>query len=90
MLYVNTIEFAGRKAVMNSYSVGYVDRNEGGLGDDMRRQAAEFAARFPNATVRTELLTEAETIKLCAQHKGPEWHLRSASWEIGQASKGEA
>ena len=60
MLNVNTIAFNGRKAVLNSYS----DHPE--LRASMERQQAEFAARYPNATVKTERMPYADCVALVA------------------------
>lgn len=77
MLNVNTIEFAGRKAVINSYSDHPL------LVDDMNKQRETWAARFPNAIVKTERLSEIETMRLVALDNVP---LESLAWDIGRAS----
>jgi hypothetical protein len=46
MLNVNTIEFNGLKACINSYS------DEPELVNSMNRQRDNFAARYPNAIVK--------------------------------------
>lgn len=76
MLNVNTIEFNGRKAVINSYS------DHPALVNSMNRQREEFAERFPNATIKTERMTYEETVKLVASET------RTAPHEIGEASNG--
>lgn len=81
MLYVNTIEFGGRKAVINSYSPQFINE----LRANMDRQREAFAARFPKATVQTERMTDADTIKLVALHRDN----HNIAWEIGRASEGE-
>lgn len=75
MLNVNTIEFGGRKAVINSYS------DHPALVDDMNKQRESFAAAYPKAIVKTERMTEEETRLLVALD-----HERNAPHEIGQAS----
>lgn len=80
MLYVNTIEFNGQKAVLNSYSPQFIDI----LGAGMEAQRDEWAARYPNATVKTERMSEVDTMALVAAGRlGP---LRNWAYEIGQAS----
>lgn len=82
-LYVNTIEFGGQKAVINSYSAGYVD-DHGPLEASMLRQWASWNARFPNAIVLTERLSDLETMRLVALNQTP---LRSLAQEIGAKSQ---
>lgn len=80
MLNVNTIEFNGRKACINSYS------DHPALTASMNQQRELFAARFPNATVKTERMSEADTRALV----GDSDKNRNACWEIGNQSNGEA
>ena len=77
MLNVNTIEFNGQKACINSWS------DHPALVDDIIGQIDNWRAQYPNATVKTERMTESETRKLVASHAGP-----GAAYHIGQASKG--
>lgn len=74
MLNVNTIEFGGRKAVINSYS------DHPALVDSMNKQREDFASRYPKATVKTERMEEWEVRKMVASQGD------NASWQIGQAS----
>lgn len=83
MYYVNTLSFNGRKACINSYTKGYIDNNTGGLGDSMREQVAWFAGLFPNATVTTELMAEADVIALVKLSRTP----GNDVWNIGEESK---
>ena len=62
MLKVNTIEFAGRKAVINSYSLQFWKE----LAGNCEKQAAEWTSRFPNATVRTEDMSDSDVVALVA------------------------
>jgi hypothetical protein len=83
MLNVNTIEFNGQKAVINSFSDHPL------LADDIKEQIAFFRAKFPNAIVKTERMHDAECIALVTAgnalvNNEPG---RSAVWEIGLASK---
>jgi hypothetical protein len=79
MLNVNTIEFGGRKACINSYSDHPL------LAENMNRQAEAWRLRYPKAIVRTERMSEADTIALVAYDRlGP---LRSLPHEIGKASQ---
>jgi hypothetical protein len=79
MLYVNTIEFDGRKAVINSYS------DHPALVASMTGQQKRWASKYPNATIRTEEMSEADCMRLVAAGEvGP---LRSLAYEIGQASQ---
>ena len=80
-LNVNTIEYGGQKAVINSCS-DYPELVEG-----MNRQREEWAARFPRATVRTERLTYDETRRLVAEGKAKGDHLYSHCWAVGWASQ---
>ncbi len=82
-LNVNTIEFGGRKAVLNSYS----DHPE--LFAGMNRQREQWAARYPNATVKTERMCESECRRLVADAKAL-GHLRYLEQEIGEASNAAA
>ena len=82
MLSVNTIEFGGQKAALNSYS----DYPE--LVPYMNEQREAFAALFPNAVVKTERMTDADTVALCAlthewakARPGERW-----DWVVGKAS----
>lgn len=74
MINVNTIEFNGRKACINSYS------DHPALEEHMIRQRETWAARFPKATVKTERMTRTETEMLCAAEPD------DAAWEIGNLS----
>ena len=83
-LYVNTIEFDGRKAVLNSYSPAYVQAYPV-MAESMIEQRQGWTARYPNAIVRTEEMAEAECMQLVAEGDiGP---LRCLAHEIGQASQ---
>jgi len=59
MLKVNTIEFNGAKAVINSYGSDHPI-----LMQSMTTQREQWAAKYPRATVRTEELDELTTINL--------------------------
>lgn len=65
MLNVNTIEFNGKKAVINSYS------DHPALVESMNRQLTEWTAHYSNATVRTERLSEVDTRALVANGNKP-------------------
>ena len=85
MLNVNTIEFKGQKAVINSYRINEFPV----LAESCERQRQLFAARFPNAIVKTERMTESETRELVAEG-GKTTEDRSALvWAIGKASDRE-
>jgi hypothetical protein len=47
----------------------------------------QWAARFPNATVQTERMTEGEIVALVAHGRAQGDHLYSHSWAIGERSK---
>lgn len=79
MLNVNTIEFNGRKACINSYS------DHPALVESMNRQVAFWSAKFPKATVKTERMSRAECIKLVGD---PDAN-RNLAWEIGSQSMAE-
>lgn len=79
MLNVNTIEFNGRKACINSYS------DHPALVASMNEQRATFAARYPNATVKTERMSVSDTQALVGD---PDAN-RHLAWEIGKQSNGE-
>ncbi|MDX2277744.1 MAG: hypothetical protein NW206_20015 [Hyphomonadaceae bacterium] len=82
-LNVNTIEFGGRKAVLNSYS------DHPALVADINRQREAWARRFPRATVRTERMSELECMELVAANGGPDRY--RVAYAIGAASlEGEA
>ena len=78
-LYVNTIEFDGRKAVINSYSKEFPI-----LYSRRDAQREYWAAMYPNATVRTEEMTRADCVRLFSDNLPP---LRSLAHEIGEASR---
>jgi hypothetical protein len=82
-LLVNTIEFEGRKAVINSYSRHPL------LVESCERQLTQWQARYPSANVQTEELYEGETIALVAAGRAAVGDdvLRSFAHEIGQASQ---
>ena len=82
-LLVNTIEFAGRKAVINSYSRHPL------LDESRAKQLAGWQARYPNATVRTEEMHDIEAMALVAAGREAIGQnvLRSFAHEIGQASQ---
>lgn len=80
MLNVNTIEFNGRKAVINSYS------DHPALADSMARQREQWAERFPNAIVKTERMDELTAMRLVdAAGTGPDAH--NFAWTIGKSSQ---
>ncbi len=79
MRNVNTIEFDGRKACINSFS------DHPALVTDMNKQREYFANLFPSATVKTERMSHADTVALVAAEKGEPGS--SAVWEIGSASQ---
>jgi len=81
MLYVNTIEFDGRKAVINSYSVGYTAFYDS-LRNSMVNQLREWIEAAPNANVCTERMTEDETRALVANGVRP--------YDVADASNGKA
>jgi hypothetical protein len=56
----------------------------------MNRQLAEWAARFPHATVKTERMHEAEVIALVADGRAQGDHLYNHCWAVGYASEGKA
>lgn len=72
-LNVNTIEFEGVKAAINSYS------DHPALVTSMNRQREEWTAEYPNATVRTERMSEEATRALVANGNKPH--------TVGSASK---
>lgn len=77
-LNVNTIEFNGQKAVINSYSDHPL------LVANMEKQLKQWQERYPNATVRTERMHEIECMQLvAASDKGAG---RNHAYEIGLAS----
>lgn len=78
MLNVNIIEFAGRRAVINSFSRQYPE-----LIGIMNEQRETFAKRFPRATVETVTMRETDVIALVASPDG------GKSWEIGLSSEKE-
>lgn len=85
MLFVNTISYDGEKAVINSYTIGYVLGYEQ-LCFDMVMQQMEWAAEYPNAVVQTETLPDHIVIPMvCAvrDRKAP------SAWTIGQNSKND-
>jgi hypothetical protein len=65
MLYVNTIEFDGRKAAINSYSIGYAKFYDD-LRNSMVRQLQEWIEAAPNANVATETMSEEDCRALVA------------------------
>lgn len=75
MLNVNTIEFNGRKAAINSYS------DHPALVSNMNKQREGFATRYPNATVKTERMNRIDCVALCAN--GVDCH------EVGNLSNGK-
>lgn len=75
MLNVNTIEFGGRKAVINSYS------DHPALVKSREEQLTRWKAQYPLANVQTERLTEADTVALVAKDT-----TRNLAYDIGQAS----
>lgn len=75
---VNTIEFNGRKACINSYSDHPL------LVKDMTEQREKFAALYPNATVKTERLSDAETVTLVTASGGCD--RQNTVHAIGEAS----
>lgn len=77
-LNVNTIEFNGQKAVINSYS------EHPALVESMNKQLAAWTERYPNATVRMERMYEIECMKLIAE--SDKTHGRNHAYEIGLAS----
>lgn len=79
-LNVNTIEFDGRKAVINSYS----DHPE--LVENMNRQREAWAANYPNATVRTERMDEADVVALVRHGRENSRPGSSYCWDIAYAS----
>jgi len=79
MLNVNTIEYNGRKAVLNSYS------DHPALVEDIKRQRERWTTMFPRATVQTERLSEIDTMELVASSGSQRFAL---AYEIGEASKG--
>lgn len=84
MLTVNVISFGGCSAVINSYSAAYV----GAFGtSDIERQRAQFAERFPNASVTTKALPEREVVAMVAAQNARTQRGHCASWDIGAASQ---
>lgn len=75
--FVNTIEYGGEKAVINSWS------HNSAVRPSMMRQRREWAAKYPRAKVRTERMADADIVALVAKDKH---HLRSLPREIGEAS----
>lgn len=63
MQYVTTIEFDGRKAVLNSYSDAYL-RAYG--TESIERQISAWSRRFPRCTVRCEMLPTSVVQELVA------------------------
>jgi hypothetical protein len=82
MLNVNTIEFNGRKACINSFSD--LIHVHPALMEEMTAQIDYFSHEYPNATVKTERLTDMETVALVKQTRTP----GNDVWDIGNASKG--
>jgi hypothetical protein len=82
-LLANTIEFAGRKAVINSYS------RHPALDASREAQLAGWKARYPNATVQTEELHEVDVVALVAAGDAATdgGSLRCFAHEIGHASQ---
>lgn len=80
MLNVNTIEFKGLKACINSYS------DHPALAASMNQQRETFSARFPRATVKTERMSVSDTKALVGD---PDAN-RNLAWELGNLSNGEA
>lgn len=80
MLNVNTIEFNGRKVVINSYT------DHPALIAGRKSQIENWRKRFPNATVQTELMTEEDTIALVTA--GHEWGGDNCAWRVGESSVG--
>lgn len=60
-LYVNTIRFNGEMGIINSFGVVMVAQHPI-LREEMERQQAHWAAQYPNATVATEHMAEADVI----------------------------
>jgi hypothetical protein len=79
-LYVNTIEFDGRKAVINSYAKAYCEAHST-MRARMVEQRKFWARDYPRATVRTEEMDEAECRRLVALEG------QFAYWTIAQASR---
>lgn len=77
MLNANTIEFNGRKAVINSYTT------HPALEPRMNEQREEFKARFPNATVKTEMLPDWQIIDMVARSRADKSY---SVWTIGEDS----
>lgn len=65
-MIVNTIEFEGRKAVINSWNLDSYPI----LKDDQERQLAWWQGRYPKASVKAEQLSTRETMDLVAAGKG--------------------
>lgn len=83
-LTVNVISFGGVSAVINSYSGAYV----GAFGRaDIERQRVQFAERFPNASVTTELRAETEVVAMVAAQNARTARGQCACWDIGAASQ---
>jgi hypothetical protein len=86
MFNVNTIEFNGDKAVINSYSQGYAV-----LDDSCSKQLAEWSAACPNAIVRTEQMSETDCVALVSAGRAKEpkgWRGGySHAWTVRRASQ---
>ena len=80
-MYVNTIEFGGRKAAINSYSKEFPV-----LYSRRDAQRERWAAQYPNAIVRTEEMTRADCVSLFSDDYFIP--LRNLAHEIGEASRG--
>ena len=63
--YVNTIEFNGKKTVLNSYG------SHPALIASMKFQREKWSSKYPKAIVRTELMTEADIICLVKDGEKP-------------------
>lgn len=81
VINVNTIEFNGRKAVINSYDIDKYPV----LAKSMNEQLAEWKANFPNAKVQNERMHDLEVVGLVRRNKADGGLYRA--WEIGQSSK---
>lgn len=83
-LTVNVITFGGLSAVINSYSGAYV----AAFGDaDIRRQRDQFAEAFPNASVVTVEMPEADVVAMVAAQNARTARGHCACWDIGAASE---
>lgn len=80
-LRVNTIEFNGEKAVINSYSF------HPELDDNMNKQFASWCAMYPKAIVKNEEMPHSEVVAMVAASREIQGLLGSHAHMIGKKSE---